>query len=82
MQSFERSLEIAKIVHDEFAEAAVKKALEDVNQKIVDDLKPKEEAAREEEEQNLVDEPKPTEAVDDEEPDGDPVDGDNITVET
>ena len=84
VQSFEKSLEIAKIVQDEFAEAAIKKALEDVNQKIVDDLKLKEEAVREEGEQNLADEPKPTEEAADEDADadGDGVEGDNFTVET
>ena len=73
MQSFERSLEIAKIVKDEFAEAAIKKALEDVNQQIVDDLKPKEETTKEpdkltvEDEPNVEDEPTPTEATEGEE---------------
>lgn len=70
VQSFERSLEIAKLVHDEFAEAAIKKALEDVNQKIVDNLKPKENNVREVAEQNVEDEPMLTEEGEGEEPGG------------
>lgn len=72
VQSFERALEMAKIVKDEFAEAAIKKALEDVNQKIVNDLKPKEEATKADEptvevEPNVEDEPTPTEDAEGEE---------------
>jgi tetratricopeptide (TPR) repeat protein len=45
LQSYERSLEIAKIVHDNVAEEAITKALEEVNQKIVEELKSKESCA-------------------------------------
>ena len=42
LQSYERSLEIAKIVHDSIAEEAITKALKEVNEKIVEELKSKE----------------------------------------
>lgn len=84
VQSFERSLEIAKIVKDDFAEAAIKKALEDVNQNIVDNLRPKEETVREGNEPNGTDAPMPTKDGEDgeqESQDGqEQVNGDSTTV--
>ena len=47
VQSYERSLEIAKIVNDEFAEDAITKALTELNQKIIDQLQVKESSADE-----------------------------------
>ena len=84
VQSFERSLEIAKIVKDDFAEAAIKKALEDVNQSIVDNLRPKEETAREGDEPNDTDAPMPTKNGEDGERESqngqEQVNGDSTTV--
>ena len=39
MQSFERSLELAKVLDDEPSQEAIKKALEDVNAQIVGEIK-------------------------------------------
>ena len=39
VQSFERSLELAKVLDDEPSQDAIKKALEDVNAQIVGELK-------------------------------------------
>lgn len=44
MQSFERSLELAKLQDDEASQDAIKKALEEVNTCIVEELKPRDEA--------------------------------------
>ena len=43
IESFERSLEMAKVQGDEPAQKAIAKALEDLNEKIVQGLKEKEE---------------------------------------
>lgn len=83
VQSFERSLEISKIVKDDFAEAAIKKALDNVNQSIVDNLRPKEETVRGDE-PNATDSPMPTKDGEDgelESQDGqEQVNGDSATV--
>lgn len=42
LQSFERSLELAKLVEDEDSQAAIKKALEEINSRIVEEIKPNE----------------------------------------
>lgn len=39
VQSFERSLELAKVLDDEPSQEAIKKALEDVNTQIVGEIK-------------------------------------------
>lgn len=39
VQSFERSLELAKVLDDEPSQEAIKKALEDVNAQIVGEIK-------------------------------------------
>ena len=39
MQSFERSLELAKVLDDEPSQEAIKKALENVNAQIVGEIK-------------------------------------------
>lgn len=39
VQSFERSLELAKVLDDEASQEAIKKALEDVNAQIVGKIK-------------------------------------------
>ena len=39
MQSFERSLELAKLLDDELSQEAIKKALDEVNAQIVGEIK-------------------------------------------
>ena len=39
VQSFERSLELAKVLDDEASQEAIKKALDEVNTKIVGEIK-------------------------------------------
>ena len=42
MQQFEQSLELANVLDDQPSQQAIKKALEEVNARIVDDLNPQE----------------------------------------
>ena len=49
MQSFERSLELAKLLEDEPSQVAVKKALEEINSQIVQELSPEEDKGESEE---------------------------------
>ena len=39
VQSFQRSLELATLLEDEASQAAIRRALEDVNSRIVEELK-------------------------------------------
>ena len=39
LESFERSLELAKVLDDELSQEAIKKALDDVNMKIAGEIK-------------------------------------------
>ena len=49
VQSFERSLELAKLLEDEPSQVAVKKALEEINSQIVQELSPEEDKGESEE---------------------------------
>ena len=45
VQSFERSLELAKVLDDELSQEAIKKALDEVNMQIVGEIKHENESA-------------------------------------
>ena len=40
LQSFERSLELARLLEDTESQSVIKRALEEINSRIVDEIKP------------------------------------------